>query len=175
MKHLNTESVLGNVVVRRAKLQDAYKIHEILKQAFKRLKRRGYSTQAVEATVANIREIEKRIRLGEHVLVAEFDNEIVGTVTGFEEHKSMCVCSLAVHPKHQNRGVARQLMNHLEKIAHDEDCYKLFLCTAWAMNEAIQLYESLGYVREGYLRRHFYGEDFILFSKFIKKPKADSV
>jgi len=59
-------------------------------------------------------------------------------------------------------------MLHLEKIAHQKHCQKLFLCTAWAMKEAIQLYENLGYVKEGYLRNHFYGEDFIVFSKLLK-------
>lgn len=169
MKHSNSESVLRNVVIRKAKLQDAEKIHEVLKQAFNGLKGRGYSSEAVETAIVDVKEIKKRMRLGGYVLVAELDNEIVGTVTGFEKYKSTQVCSLAVHPKYQNCGVARQLMKHLERIAYDSGCYKLFLCTAWAMKEAIRLYESLGYVQEGYLRRHFYGEDFIIFSKFIKR------
>ena len=175
MKHFNSELILRNVIVREAKLQDADKIREVLKQAFKGLEGRGYSTQAIETAIVDVKEIKERIRLGGHVLVAEFGNEIIGTVTGLEEYKSMYVCSLAVDPKYQNCGVARQLMNCLERIAHDKGCYKLFLCTAWAMKEAIRLYESLGYVREGHLRSHFYGEDFIVFSKFIKTSDDESM
>lgn len=37
------------------------------------------------------------------------------------------------------------------------------------MKEAIRLYESLDYVKEGYLHKHFYGEDLIIFSKSIKE------
>lgn len=163
-KHFEKE-----LVIRRAKLHDAEKIHEVLRQAFKGLEGRGYSTQAIATAIIGADEIRKRMRLGGHVLVAELDDEIIGTVTGLEEHKSMHVCSLAVDPRYQNCGVAHQLMNCLERIAHDKGCYKLFLCTAWAMKEAIRLYESLGYVREGYLGSHFYGEGFIVFSKFIKR------
>lgn len=169
LKRFDKKSVLENVVIRKARLRDADRIHEVLKQAFKGLEGRGYSTQAIEAAIVDVKEIRERMRLGGHVLVAEVDNEIIGTVTGFEEHRSMRVCSLAVHPTHQNHGVARQLMKRLETIARKKGCYKLFLQTAWAMKEAIRLYESLGYVKEGYLRRHFYGEDFLFFSKFIKK------
>jgi ribosomal protein S18 acetylase RimI-like enzyme len=163
------------VVIRKAKLREADRIREVLRQAFKGLEGRGYSTQAIETAIVDTNELRKRMHLGGHVLVAELDNEIIGTVTGLEEHKSMHVCSLAVDPKYQNYGVAHKLMKYLERIAHDKGCYKLFLCTAWAMKEAIRLYESLGYVKEGYLHKHFYGEDFIIFGKLIKENVMDYV
>jgi len=59
-------------------------------------------------------------------------------------------------------------MKYLDIFARKKDCYRLFLQAAEAKKEAIRLYESLGYVKDGYLRRHFYVEDFIVFSKFIK-------
>lgn len=168
MKHFGRE-----LVVRKAKLCEADKIHEVLMQAFRTLRGRGYSTQAIETAIIDTNEVRKRMDLGSHVLVAELDNEIVGTVTGIEEHESMHVCSLAVDPKYQNYGVAHKLMNRLDRIAHDKGCHKLFLCTALAMREAIRLYESLGYVMEGYLHKHFYGEDFIVFSKVIERNRRD--
>ncbi|MEM2954183.1 MAG: GNAT family N-acetyltransferase [Candidatus Bathyarchaeia archaeon] len=168
VKNFKKEFLLTHLAIRKAKLQEVDKIHEVLKQAFKGLEGRGYSTQAIKAAVVPIKEIAKRIRLGADVLVAELGDEIIGTVTGFMEHESMYVCSLAVHPAYQNLGIARQLMRSLETIARKKSCYKLFLYTGWAMKEAIGLYESLGYVREGYLSRHFYGEDLIVFSKILK-------
>jgi ribosomal protein S18 acetylase RimI-like enzyme len=163
------------LLIRKAKLHDADKVHEVLRQAFNGLEGRGYSIQAIETAIVDSNEIRRRMRLGGHVLVAELCNEIIGTVTGLEEHKSMHVCSLAVDPKYQNYGVAHKLMNCLERIAHDKGCYKLFLCTAWAMKEAIRLYESLGYVKEGCLHKHFYGEDFMIFSKSIKEAVMDNM
>lgn len=174
MEHLDAELILKNMVIRKARLQYVSKIHGVLIEAFKGLEGRGYSAQAIEAAVVNTDEIRKRMHLGGHVLVAELDNEIIGTVTGLEEHESMHVCSLAVAPKYQSYGVAHRLMNCLERIAHDEGCYKLFLCTAWAMKEAIRLYESLGYIKEGYLHKQFYGEDLIIFSKSIARASDPS-
>lgn len=75
-----------------------------------------YSTQAINVAITEVEEIKDRVSSGEHVLVAELNDEIVGTVTGFEEHESMHACSLAVHPKYQNCGVTHQLMNHLKKM-----------------------------------------------------------
>lgn len=161
--------VLKNLVVRKAELQDVDEVYKVLKRAFKRLEGRGYSSQAIKAAIVDNEGITKRLRSGWHVLVAELNNEIIGTVSGFEEHGSMRVCSLAVHPAHQKCGVAHRLMKRLEVIGRRQGCPKLFLHTAWAMEEAIQLYESLGYVKEGYLRKHFYGEDFLVFSKLIKR------
>ena len=161
--------VLKNIVVRKAEFRDVDRIHEVLKRAFERLGGRGYCSQAIKAAIVDSEEIMKRMHLGWHVLVAELNNEIVGTVSGFEEHESMRVCSLAVHPVHQNCGVAHQLMRQLETVGYKQGCHKLFLHTAWAMKEAIQLYESLDYVKEGYLHKHFYGEDFLVFSKLIKR------
>jgi len=170
-RNLTKNLGLNDAVLRRAESRDVDKIREVLKQAFRGLEGRGYSTQAIETAIVGAEEIKKRISLGAYVIVAELRNGIVGTVTGFEEHKSMHVCSLAVRPGYQNRGVGHQLMLHLEKIAHQKHCQKLFLCTTWGMKEAIRLYENLGYLKEGYLRNHFYGEDFIIFSKFIKRSQ----
>ena len=169
LNRLDKRVVLKNLVVRKAEFQDVDGIHEVLKRAFERLEESGYSSQAAKAAIVDSEEITKRMHLDGHVLVAELNNEIVGTVSGFEKHGSMHVCSLAVHPAHQNCGVAHQLMERLEMIGHRQGCYKLFLHTAWAMKEAIQLYENLGYMKEGDLREHFYGEDFLVFSKLIKR------
>lgn len=169
---MNLKHPRRSFVVRKARLRDADRIHDVLKQAFKGLEGRRYPTQAIETAIVDVEEIKRRMRSEGHVLLAELDNEIIGTVSGLEEHQSMHVCSLAVHPDYQNCGVARQLMECLETIARRRGCSKLFLCTAWAMKEAIWLYEKLGYVREGHLRKHFYGEDFMVFSKFIRE--ADS-
>jgi len=60
-------------------------------------------------------------------------------------------------------------MKYLDTFARKKDCYRLFLQAAEAMKVAIRLYESLGYAKDGHLRRRFYVEDFIVLSRFIKK------
>lgn len=158
----------GRVLIREARLEDVETIHEILTTAFWGLRDRGYSHRALEAAIVPPEEIARRIGQGGCVLVAEADRLIVGTVTGLEEHEALHVCSLAVRPDWQGQEIARQLMEALENVARQRGCHKLWLQTAWAMTEAIALYERLGYRREGYQPRQFYGEDFVMFGKVLE-------
>ena len=155
------------VTIRTATLEDAVAIHQVIQAAFSPLVSRGYSKKAVNRTISKPWKIRDRILSAFLVLVAEIDNEIVGTVTGFEEHDSMRITSLGVHPLYQKRGIGRELLKTLESAALENGHHKLFLVTAWAMTEAIQLYRRLGYHKEGYLRWHYFGEDLVVFSKYL--------
>lgn len=154
--------------IRKATMEDVEAIHRVLDQAFKCLQNRGYSWRAIQAAILPSKEIGARIAQKEtHVLVAEKDNRIVATVTGIEEHESLHVCSLAVESQSQRQGIAYALMAEMEKLARSLGCRKLFLQTASAMTEAIELYRELGYIQEGFQMKHFYGEDFLQFGKLI--------
>lgn len=153
---------------------DVDDISTVLRKAFTLLRDRGYSQRALRAAMYPPEFIQERIGQGAHVLVAEVDGKIVGTATGIEKHESLHVCSVAVDPAFGGQGIARCLMHELEKIAREKNCYKLFLQTAWSMTEAIALYRKLGYEQEGYQRKHFYGEDFLMFGKLLKGKGAHS-
>ena len=157
------------VKIREARHIEADAIHSVLEAAFRNLRGRGYGNQALEAAILPPEEINRRIVNGDHVLVAEYGGRIAGTATGLEEHESLHVCSVAVHPDWQGRGIGQRLMEALEDIARRHKCNKLWLQTAWAMTEALALYEKVGYQVEGYQPRHFYGEDFLLSGKVLTK------
>lgn len=159
----------AKVTIRNAIPGETDDIHRVLVAAFRGLRDRGYSHRALEAAIVPPEEITRRIVTGGHVLVAELENQIVGTATGLEEHQALHVCSLAVHPNSQGRSIARRLMEALEDVARQQGCHKLWLQTACAMTEAVALYERLGYRQEGYQPRQFYGEDFLLFGKLLDK------
>jgi len=153
--------------IRMATPNDAARIYEVLKQAFSAYKNKNYPIEAIKAAIAPLSEIRKRIQK-ECVLVAEQRGIVVGTVTGLIQHKSMCICSLAVLPQFQNLGIATKLLKRIEGFARNLECNKLWLCVVpQVMEKAVRVYEKLGYEQEGYLKRHFYGEDFLLLSKSI--------
>ena len=156
------------MTIRKARSGEAAAIHRVLNAAFRGLRGRGYNHRALEAAIIPPGAIGQRIAQGDHVLVAETEKRIVGTATGLEEHEALHVCSVAVLPDWQGYGIARRLMEALEDIARQRRCHKLWLQTAWAMTEAIALYERLGYQREGYQPRQFYGEDFVMFGKVLE-------
>ncbi len=165
----------SDVIVRRAEPKDAPAIHEVMKRAFKGLEGRAYSQRAIEAAMLSVETIQARIAQDDtDVFVAITDNQIVGTASGIEEYESLRVCSVAVDPAYQGRGIARRLMEELEKLARQSGCHKVFLQTAWSMTEAIMLYRNLGYQQEGYQPRHFYGEDFLLFGKILNNARKQS-
>lgn len=155
------------VTIRDAISTDAAAIRRVMQAAFSPLLLRGYPKRAIHRTISKTWRIRDRILSDSVVLVAEIDDEVVGTVTGIEEHESMRVSSLGVHPLHQCYGIGTELLETLESIAIENGNRKMFLVTAWAMTEAIQLYRRLGYRKEGYLRWHYFGEDLIMFSKYL--------
>jgi ribosomal protein S18 acetylase RimI-like enzyme len=165
---LNTSTVH----IRTATVNDVDTICLVLQKAFASLRGRGYSERALRAAMYPPAFVRERIEQGAHVLVAETDGRIIGTATGIEEHESLHVCSVAVDPAFGGQGIARRLMQELEKIARERSCYKIFLQTAWSMIEAIGLYGKLGYDQEGYQRKHFYGEDFLMFGKLLKEKET---
>jgi ribosomal protein S18 acetylase RimI-like enzyme len=160
-------SLYGGAKIREAKYTDADTIHQLLKSAFSPLARRGYSRMAIYGAIGHPWRIRECIISKSSVLVAEIEDQIIGTITGRAEHESMKISSFAVHPTYQRNRVGRQLLLAIEAIAAKNGCNKTFLFTALSMFEAIRLYNSLGYEKEGHLRRHYYGEDLLIFSKHL--------
>jgi ribosomal protein S18 acetylase RimI-like enzyme len=155
------------VTICEAEPDDVGAIQAVLAAAFRKLRGRGYSHLALEVAIISLQEIRERILIGNHVLVAKIEGEIVGTVTGIEEYETFRVCSLAVHPACWGWGIARKLLTALENIARLRKCKKLWLQTAWSMTEAIGLYQRMGFEQEGFQPCQFFGEDFLMFGKVL--------
>lgn len=90
-----------------------------------------------------------RKRQGINTIVAENLNEVVGTASYFIETKFlhnggkvMHIEDVAVRQDLQKQGVGKSLLNHLNKIAIEEGCYKIILD---ASDENVVFYEKCGY------------------------------
>ena len=102
------------------------------------------------------------------VLVAEENSELIGVAMGRvgEEGVSM-LGFLGVRPKNREKGVATQLLDRFIEEARKRKAHKVWLYTAPNLQAAIRLYIKAGFVPEGYLRNHSYGQDLIIYSKFL--------
>lgn len=99
-----------------------------------------------------------------HILVAEIDGAVVGSVR-FWTVAGVCVIRLlSVSPPHQQRGVAKALMNEIEALAGD--AHKLYACTMLRTARNIGLFLSLGYQPEALLPKHYHHLDLICFAKY---------
>lgn len=157
------------VTVRRARLEDVEDVYEVIKTAFENYRKIDYSEAAIQSAIVSRSEIQHRIN-EELILVAETKKQIVGTVTGTIEYETIHVKTLAAHPSFQNLGIGTNLMKEIEKEAVKVRLRKISLLTTPIMNSAINLYEKLGYEKEGVLKRQFHGIDLIAFGKILFKP-----
>lgn len=92
-------------------------------------------------------------RMEADVLVAERDGRLVGSVTLFSHHRgvrehTVGVRLLAVPPPERGTGVGRALMEYCIARAHEQGQRRIVLTTTQEMENARDLYEKLGFVRE---------------------------
>jgi ribosomal protein S18 acetylase RimI-like enzyme len=98
------------------------------------------------------------------VLVAEIDGAVVGyakigQAIPLRSHEHVLeLKGLAVDPRHQRRGAARQLLEASAEAARDRGARKLSLRVLGPNANARRLYESCGFVVEGVLRDEFFLE-----------------
>ncbi len=101
--------------------------------------------------------------------VALHKGEICGIVQGMIFGKSGLAkfTWVAVHPEHQHEGIGIRLMTASEEYLRKKGCHKIFLNTLPALMPAIKLYMKFGLLPDAYLRKHWWGVDFLLMSKWI--------
>jgi len=100
---------------------------------------------AVRDLGCSIEEFKKHLekQFANHiVLKAVVDETIMGSVRANEQDRTCCIGKLMVHPKHQNQGIGRKLMNSIEGL-FPKLRYELF--TGNKSEKNISLYEKLGY------------------------------
>jgi GNAT superfamily N-acetyltransferase len=101
--------------------------------------------------------------------IAVSDDGISGILLGTVYGKSGLaqIVWIAVDPDHQHEGIGVQLMIAAEEEFRRRGCHKIYLNTLPALVPALRLYMKFGLLPEGYLRKHWWGADFIVMSKWI--------
>jgi ribosomal protein S18 acetylase RimI-like enzyme len=150
------------MVIRSALVEDVEPVYRVLERGFRSLLTRGYPSRAVEEAITSPGGLHRCIVGGGHLLVAELEGKIIGTITGMEENGEICISSFAVAPVYCRKGVATRLLQELEAIAEGKRLRKLRLEVASAMVEAVGLFEKLGYAREGNRMEPLRGEVILL-------------
>jgi ribosomal protein S18 acetylase RimI-like enzyme len=91
-------------------------------------------------------EIKKKIlRDPDLFLVAMSGGAIVGAVMGGFDGRRGFVYHLAVAEQHRNKGIARSLMDEIERRLKAKGCIKVNLLVTQANKSAMAFYEGLGY------------------------------
>lgn len=91
-------------------------------------------------------EIQKKLeRDPDLFLVAELNEEIVGTVIGGYDGRRGMIYHLAVHENLREKGVGAVLLNEVEKRLQAKGCVKCYLLVFADNERAVQFYENRGW------------------------------
>jgi ribosomal protein S18 acetylase RimI-like enzyme len=88
-------------------------------------------------------EIQKKLKRDPDLfLVAELNEEIIGTVIGGYDGRRGIIYHLAVHKNVREQGVGAMLMNEVEKRLQAKGCLKCYLLVLADNEHAIKFYEN---------------------------------
>ena len=120
-------------------------------------------------SLAAKRDFESKILDSSYVfLVAEKAGEIVGIARGFLEKGGVGWLSfIGVKPSHRKKGIGTALLRRFIDELSGLGAHKISLYTSPVLIDAVKLYARLGFIPEGFLRKHFYGIDLIHYSLFL--------
>jgi ribosomal protein S18 acetylase RimI-like enzyme len=91
-------------------------------------------------------EIQKKLKRDPDLfLVAELNEEIIGTVIGGYDGRRGIIYHLAVHKNVREQGIGAMLMNEVEKRLQAKGCVKCYLLVIEDNENAIQFYENRGW------------------------------
>lgn len=140
--------------IRLAVQDDTAAIRRVLKEAFSP-HRSLYSRAAYSVTVPGRAEIRRRLQEGPIWVAIRF-GEVVGTTSAVLRENEVYVRGMGVIPRVQGRGVAWELLHHVEALAKEERKKRLVLSTTPFLTRAIHLYERFGFraTDEGPLSLH---------------------
>lgn len=116
----------------------------------------GWTTETLESLKEDARE--------KHILVAEAEGTIVGSVR-FWTVAGVCVIRLlSVSPAHQRQGTGKTLIHEIERATID--AHKFYACTMLRTPRNLQFFMNLGYKAETILPDHYDHLDLICFAKY---------
>lgn len=106
------------------------------------------------------------LRGGRIIIIARRDEKIFGNLIAvYTDDGIGFVNWLYVVPQARRQGIARKILAEFEKEVLARGGHKVAITTEIAP----KFYQKIGYSLEGILKKHWWGKDFYLFGKLLKK------
>lgn len=102
--------------------------------------------------------------------VAEENDNLIGVTNGIVLGTSGLarIGWIGVHPEHQRNGIGKALMHKVINQCRAEGCHKITLYTLPCLIPAVNLYLKVGFIPEAYLRKEWWGVDFLKMSVWVE-------
>jgi RimJ/RimL family protein N-acetyltransferase len=101
------------------------------------------------------------------VLLARHNKQIIGFCLSRYDDGVIWLSWFGVVAEWRNRGVGALLLKALEKTVAPRNCHKIWCDTRVSNHISQRVLRQAGYKKIAKLRRHWYGQDFYLWQKFI--------
>ena len=138
-----------NVSIERAKEENAQQIHNVLSNAFSPYFQ-YYTYEAYQATVVSPQIVKKRIRdKNTIVLIANYNDKIIGTASFQKKSGYIYIFSMAVDPAFQNNGIGHFLLEEIIKHSRCEKIKKISIKSSHPLKDAVYFYKSNGFKKTG--------------------------
>jgi ribosomal protein S18 acetylase RimI-like enzyme len=157
--------------IRKASPEDAFVIVDIIRAAAQE--------NAFHSRVLSVKEFREfafeKSREGYNIFVCKIRGTIVGYIDSRMRMGVGHILGLYVKPTYRRKGIGRNLMETMVKEFKKKGCHKTRL-EVFANNDgAIDFYNRLGFVQEGYFREDEEKKDTIVMSKVLtEKRKQES-
>ena len=141
---------LKNIKIRIAKQNEIKDIRRIFQEAFEPY-RKYYTKQAFSHAIL-LSEQEFKDRLNDPnktILVAIYENIIIGTISLIFKDKHVYLQNMAVKPSFQGFGIGRFLMEEVERIVKEKDFCIIVLECFKPLKRAQVLYKKSGFKMTG--------------------------
>lgn len=152
-----------DISIRMAEHKEAQMISALIYDSFVD-ERSKYTDGAFAITTPGVVEIEERIK-NKTVWVAVRNGKIIGTASCMPRGESLFIRSVAVNRNERGNGIGRKLMEHMEKLALENDFKYLKLTTTSFLLPACKMYESLGFKHNGF--EMLYGTELVKLKKIL--------
>ena len=122
--------------------------------------------QLTRARQASMRAVAQWIHEDPYFVACE-DKKIIG-VTGAEpRYGTVHMVHMVVDRAYRKYGVGTALVKRVEDFAREIKATKVWFDTQPELEDAIRLYETLGYEKCGFFKKHYWGIDIVLYEKLL--------
>jgi len=162
-------------MIREAMIDDAKNIvdcvRNVMKEAWERYEKGYYPRKAIDFDLKyfNKERVEKMINSENTFLFIAEEDKVIGVVHGilYGESGFGVIHWLGVEFGYQEKGIGNQLLEKVFEYCEKKKIHKISLYTFPVLRSAINLYLKTGFVPEAYLKKQWWGVDFIFMSKWL--------
>lgn len=154
-----------NFTIRDATFKDAAQLSLLYKIVWNEQRDR-FPNKLLHARQPNLTEMQEWLSR-ETYFVAVVEERIIGVVGCVMNFDNCKLIHMVVQKEYRKKGIGSALLEEVVTFANKNNAFKIWLDTSTRLKDSIKFYKSKGFRLVGTLKKHFWGEDIVLFEKIL--------